>query len=384
MGDVTGSIESPLLSGAKRSWTERTFTQLTPNGVRSSILNFCSSTLGAGLLSLPYAMSACGAVTGSILMVFVGVSFFLFYSLIVSLSDRLQNFSYVGMMEACFGRKGKLTAEIVILLGMVGSLAIMDTILCAFGLRSLEEMGIIKDAESQKARIWFLLAVVTCVQLPLVLPEKVQSLRFVSSISICAVLYVTSLVICQSPAYISQNSSPIHYARWDLPALDAIGIIFFSFDNALIIPVFYNELENRKPRRMITVLRRSFSALVVLYLTLGVLGYWSYAGQVPELVVLRPSLEGSYDWPMLIGRGVYIATLMMQIPFCLYPLRLATQQLLGGSHFVRNDQQYYFLTVLYLLIPMGITIVLPQVIIYFKVLGSVFALLASIVFPSKV
>ena len=380
---LANDIESPLLPGGKRSWMERTFSPLTPSGVRSSILNFCSSTLGAGLLSLPYAMSACGVVTGSVLMVLVGVSFLLFYSCIVRVSEFLQVFTYVGMMEASFGRRGKLVTEVVILLFMVGALAIMDTILCSFGLRTLQELGLVQDPESQQARGLFLLAVVMCVQLPLVMPEKVQSLRFASSVSLCCVLYVALLVICQAPTYMAENTTPIAYFRWDLKALDAIGVIFFSFDNALIIPVFYDELSNRKPKRMVKVLKRSFGLLVLLYLALGVLGYLSYAGNMPDLVVLRPSLQGTYDWPMLVGRVVYIMTLMMQIPFCLYPLRLATQQFIGGSNFERNDRQYYLLTLTYLVVPMCIAILVPQVIIYFKVLGSVFALLTGIVFPCK-
>jgi len=156
-------IESPLLPGGKRSWMERTFSPLTPSGVRSSILNFCSSTLGAGLLSLPYAMSACGLATGSVLMVLVGVSFFLFYTCIVRVSECLQIFTYVGMMEASFGRRGKLVTEVMILLFMVGALAIMDTILCSFGLRSLQELGLVQDPDSQQTRGLFLLAVVLCI-----------------------------------------------------------------------------------------------------------------------------------------------------------------------------------------------------------------------------
>jgi len=186
------------------------------------------------------------------------------------------------------------------------------------------------------------------------------------------VLYVALLVIWQAPAYLAKSNTPIAFFRWDLKALDAVGVIFFSFDNALIIPVFYNELSNRKPRRMVKIHKRSFGLLVLLCLALRILWYLSYVGNMLDLVVLRPSLQGTYDWPMLVERVEYVVTLMMQISICLYSLRLATQQFLSGSEFQRNDGQYYTLTLTYLVFPMCIAILVPQVIIYFKVLGSVF------------
>lgn len=218
---LDGEVVDPLLPRPKRPWAKRTFGPLTPSGIRSTILNFCSSTVGAGLLSLPYAMMACGVINGFVLMSFVGSAYYFFYSAIVWASERMQNFTYVGMMEECFGRRGKLTTEIIILLYMIGALAIMDTILCQFGLHSLQELDLVSDAESQRNRGLFLLFIVLCVQLPLVLPEKIQSLRYASTVSVCCVLYVSVLVIGQAPFYMMENSAPIDYFRWDLKALDA-------------------------------------------------------------------------------------------------------------------------------------------------------------------
>ena len=77
---------------------------------------------------------------------------------------------------------------------------------------------------------------------------------------------------------------------------------------------------------MLKALQRSFVSLTLLYLSVGVVGALSYAGpSMPSLVVLRPSLvAGEQDWLMLVGRTVYLVTLTLQVPFALYPLRLAT------------------------------------------------------------
>ena len=37
---------------------------------------------------------------------------------------------------------------------------------------------------------------------------------------------------------------------------------------------------------------RSMGVLVLIYLALGVVGYLSYLGEVPEIIVFRPTIDG--------------------------------------------------------------------------------------------
>lgn len=107
----------PLLSN--RPLRQRTFSALSPSGIRSTVLNFIGSTVGAGMLSLPYAVATCGLLSGVLLLLFVGVSFYLFYASLVRTCDKLTEFTYVGMMRNTYGRGGKLVVEAAVLLGVI-------------------------------------------------------------------------------------------------------------------------------------------------------------------------------------------------------------------------------------------------------------------------
>jgi len=362
----------PLLSN--RPWRQRTFSALSPSGIRSTVLNFIGSTVGAGMLSLPYAVATCGLLSGVLLLLFVGVSFYLFYASLVRTCDKLTEFTYVGMMRNTYGRGGKLVVEATVLLFQLGVMSTMNNLLCSFALHTLLDYGVDLDPDALHPRALFM-SVLLLVQIPMVLPEKVQALRYASGASLCCVMYVALVVLVQGPAYIAKNLEPVSLFRWDVKALDAVGVILFGFENALIVPMLYNELERRSPQRMLKALQRSFVSLTLLYLSVGVVGALSYAGpSMPSLVVLRPSLvAGEQDWLMLVGRTVYLVTLTLQVPFALYPLRLATQQFLSEEAGCKDSRiQYLTITLLFLLIPLSVAVIVPEVLHYFKLLGVSF------------
>ena len=234
----------PLLSN--RPWRQRTFSALSPSGIRSTVLNFIGSTVGAGMLSLPYAVATCGLLSGVLLLLFVGVSFYLFYASLVRTCDKLTEFTYVGMMRNTYGRGGKLVGEATVLLFQLGVMSTMNNLLCSFALHTLLDYGVDLDPDALHPRALFM-SVLLLVQIPMVLPEKVQALRYASGASLCCVMYVALVVLVQGPAYIAKNSEPVSLFRWDVKALDAVGVILFSFENALIVPMLYNELERRSP-----------------------------------------------------------------------------------------------------------------------------------------
>ena len=374
-----------MLSG--RPWCQRTFSALSPNGVRSSVLNFLAGTIGAGLLSLPYAVATCGVGLGVLLLVFVGWCFYLFYGALVQSCERLKEFTYVRAMMQAYGWSGKLICQVVVFIFQLGALATMNNMLCSFSLQTLrEEYAMDVDPNAIQPRMLFL-GLLLIVQIPLVLSEKVQTLRFASGASLCCVLYVALVVVLQAPAYIERNLEPVPAFQWNLKVQESLGVIFFSYHCTLLIPMLYDELERRSVPRMLKVLRRGFLSLGALYIAMAVAGAYSYAGpQLPTMVVLRPRLNPAEpDWLMLVGRTGYLVNLVMHIPFTLYPLRLATLQFLAEDlGYTQTRLQFLVITLLYLLIPISVAVLVPEILNYFKLLGGVFSLLLAIIFPCEV
>ena len=60
---------------------------MATGSLRASIFTYCSSIIGAGLLSLPYAVSMCGLGMGLILIVLGAVIFGVFYWVLCDCCD---------------------------------------------------------------------------------------------------------------------------------------------------------------------------------------------------------------------------------------------------------------------------------------------------------
>lgn len=45
-----------MVDGKERSWCQRTFAPIGPGSLRGAIFNLVSSSIGAGLLSIPFAV----------------------------------------------------------------------------------------------------------------------------------------------------------------------------------------------------------------------------------------------------------------------------------------------------------------------------------------
>ena len=108
----------------------------------------------------------------------------------------------------------------------------MNNLLCSFALHTLLDYGVDLDPSS------------TVHERTVACANSHGPVR-AGAASLCDVA-----LLVQGPAYISKNSKPVSLFRWDVKALDAVGVILFGFENAL--PMIYNELERRSPQRMLT------------------------------------------------------------------------------------------------------------------------------------
>lgn len=75
------------------------------------------------------------------------------------------------------------------------------------------------------------------------------------------------------------------------------------------------------------MLIRAFIILTSLYVALALLGYLSYADNIPKLVVFRPGLDGdeAADYPMVVGRILVGCYLTLAVPMVINPTRKAIE-----------------------------------------------------------
>ena len=175
-----------------------------------------------------------------------------------------RRFTEISIILLCFGA---VTAYMV----LIGN--IMNSILHTIGITSAYDDDLV--------RIIIIVAFLVLVWFPTCVPKEITALRYGSFLSVLGIVYISILVLIQSPAYIKSNKNftkDIDYFNIDYSIFGAIGIAVFAYDAVQNVPLIYDELQYRNPRRMKKVLFRGTALLMVLYLILGIMGYLSHVG----------------------------------------------------------------------------------------------------------
>lgn len=106
----------------KRSFIQRTFSSITPGGVRGNIFLFISTSIGSSFFLLPYTAKISGLVT--ILIFLLLAAFFTYFvSVILYLGfEYTKASSYSSCMESILGKKLGLFSSLVIFAHLFGGM----------------------------------------------------------------------------------------------------------------------------------------------------------------------------------------------------------------------------------------------------------------------
>lgn len=380
MGDYKALIEtSSNFEELRLSWWDRTFSPINPGSVRGSILTFCSNAIGAGLLSLAYAVKLAGIIPGVCMLVLGCFIYRFYYRVIVRAQDKTQQFTFIGMIQSMFGETSRRVLEICLCMALFG-------FLCAFQALSAQYLTDIflifsSEFDPERVRKVVLLAISLFIHTPLVIPKRLSSLRYASAICIFSILYIAFVLVVQTPSYLSQQTPEIRFFKLDSSVLDALNLTLFAYDACTAIPMIYEELHNRSFRRMSKVIDRSLMLSAVLYISIGLMGYISLGEATPELITDRDYYWGELDWWMIVAKFMIASTLVAAISINMNPLRLSIQQMVFGIQFQHNDLNFYLITYFCLYASTSIAILVPKAIVYFKFLGGIFVIPVAVLVP---
>ena len=356
----------------ERTWAARTFSPLDAGCLRAAIMTLCSSTIGAGALALPYAVSRCGLLLGMLLTVVVGVSFMGYYRILVRVSTGFESHSYLQVIEAYYGSGWKRTMEVFVLLFCTAMVAALETILCELGLALLPTAI---SPNSEATRFLFLTVLTACILFPLCRFPQLTSLRYVSLVPLMSITCVMLLSL-----YDLQDLQwdEIVWFKLDLSVCEAVCIMYFSFDASINIPAIHNELTKPSFKRMEKVIMRGLTLITTIYLLVGSFGYATNADSVPSIFVL----QGKSHWPIRISQVLVALNIVVEVPLMVHPVRLCLEQmcLLADGRLCVPGR---FMLLPLLLLPVIAAAFVPNTVVYFELLGAVFTVTTGFVVPSK-
>ncbi|KAH3671708.1 hypothetical protein OGAPHI_000413 [Ogataea philodendri] len=294
---------------------------------RSGVINLMNTILGAGLLSVPYAIKCNG--------LFLGVVFVLFSALTSGLGLYLlavaSTYSIPG--HASFFSLSKLTVP---QLGIVFDLAIAVkcfgvgcSYLIVIGDLMPQIMSSIVSNENlehypllSSRTMWITLFVVAI--LPLVYKRKLDSLKTASLVALSSVGYLVILVVVHF-AHIWTGGKedivrgPIHYFQPDsiISLLSSFPILVFGFtchQNQLGI---INELKDRSLANIGEMNFISIGSACILYLVVGLSGYLTFGDNVVgNIITMYPNSVSS-----TIGRIAIVILVALSYPLQSNPAR---------------------------------------------------------------
>lgn len=184
---------------AHRSYLDRTFSKLTPGSMRSGILTLTSSSIGAGILTLPFVLKESGIILGFSMIVGAALLCLFCMALLVWCSDYTGIRSYTKLASYGYGRFMRSAVELTIALEVfgacIGYFAVISKFIPLFFKNF--EWSSTGFFQNQFIIVGILLFLVV---FPLSLQRDLSALRYAGLFIVLAMFYVT-LAMCVTASH---------------------------------------------------------------------------------------------------------------------------------------------------------------------------------------
>ncbi|CCW59553.1 unnamed protein product [Phytomonas sp. EM1] len=269
-----------------KNFFARAFNYIIPHGsILSGSFNLASITLGAGVLSLPYAFSIGGIVMATLYLLIFTAFTVLSVVLIVEASERTGLRSFEKLALGLFGRGGNIFAALVMWLLCFGGatgfiIAVGDIFKVLMNHDSIPDFF-----KSSNGRRCLQCLVWVFFMLPVALPKYINSLRYVSAVGVSFVFFFVFCVTGYSIESCVRNGLPegLMMARTGNTAVVALAIFIFAFICQCNCLKIYYEMHHRTVARMALSAALSCCICMVMYFLIGFFGY----------VYIGPKIDGN-------------------------------------------------------------------------------------------
>ncbi|RHZ19930.1 hypothetical protein DYB37_003365 [Aphanomyces astaci] len=279
-----------------------------PGSIRGSVFNLMGATLGAGALSLPYAVAVSG-VGFALAQLFLAAYLTIYsISLLMRAGDITKLKSYEDLAMYCFGKRAELFVEVCIL---VFSFGIAVAYLVTLG-DLITPLGLLFfGPDSLGSSRPFLMSIFCgAIMLPLSLLKDVSSLQFSSMLGVFSIVFLVVAVAIRSGMRIHEDGLPTSL-DWGMNLshgpnfMLSVPIVMFAFTNQVVNCAAY--------------------ASLWIYLTIGLVAYVAFGA-----VLAEPHVKGNIllSFPMsdvliALARAAITFTVAVAYPLNIFPCRFS-------------------------------------------------------------
>uniref|UniRef100_A0A7S3Z3P5 Amino acid transporter transmembrane domain-containing protein n=1 Tax=Lotharella globosa TaxID=91324 RepID=A0A7S3Z3P5_9EUKA len=307
LGENNGTLNSSsgpsfMFSGPAATFSRITSTLRIPAGsLRSSVFTLVTSTVGSGVLSLPYAFSSTG-VLPTVFFVFFG-AFIAYFSIWILLTcsahSSMEGYPSAKTYQELALRSGgpKLASftKWILVVNLFGTTVAYMVVIATIIPAAIEAMVPGVSASSWYLQRWFvLLLVVAIFEVPLGLMKQLNALRYTALIAIFWSIYLTVVTVTEyfgmcddndpdaAKCFASAMKDP--KILWGPATFQGftttLPMIIYSYTcQANVLPI-YLEMNRPSPERMLFVTKCAFTVCILVYLTIGLFGYLTFPDDI--------------------------------------------------------------------------------------------------------
>ena len=338
-----------------------------------SISNLCSATLGAGALSLPFAISLTGIVFGILLLLLSAYLTIVSIDVIIEACVITQLFKYEDVSVRLAGKRAGRVLEVSLLIFCFGTavayiVAVGDIL--DQGIKSIPHLldtdnGI--DAEEDTAS-WSLSSIYSrervmilfwgLVMFPLSLQRHVEALERFSPLGVLSIIFLVMAAVIHSISHgdvmgngdhsqsTTDDAAGISSMLWPKSFWDVIQafpIIIFAFSCQVNVCAIFEELSPRegetsvesamlplksKQRIMARITRKGIMLCVTLYLIIGLFGYLDFARVTGDNILNNYCIQTTHDSLMIAASAFVAVAVVVAFPFNILPARVTLKLIL--------------------------------------------------------
>lgn len=400
MGKDGTDRSSPLLSWTAEDEQQSSYESASAT---SAVFSLSTSIVGAGIMSLPATMQISGVVPALIFIVFfafftnTSIDFLLKYSKAANVT------TFGGVMGDAFGRSGRITLQVFLVVNVFGSivsyLIIMADVLSGSTSGSVHHTGVLEEWAGSSTwwnqRKSVMLFTTMFILAPLISLRRIDSLRVSSAASV--ILAVFFVVATTAIAVWKLINGDIGWPKM-FPDLEdgfvtifkcftAIPVIVASFVCHHCVHPILSELD--KSCNPQTVVRTSLALCTAIYVATSFSGYLLFGDDTSSDILSNFDVDLGVPNSKLIADMVrvgYIIHLMFVFPLVFFVFRLNLDGLMfpKATALTLDTRRFYLLTACSMAVSLFGACFIPTIWVVSQLLGSTGVIVMCYVFPPSI
>jgi amino acid permease len=318
-----------------------------------SISNLCSATLGAGALSLPYAISLTGIIFGVMFLLLSAYLTIISINIIIEACVATQLYKFEDVSKRLVGSSLSIALEASLLVFCFGTavayiVAVGDILDQGFhSITSLWEQGSTFVSLYSRERVMILFW--TVMLLPLSLQTKLKRLEKFSSLGVLSIIFLVIAAVIHSiihgdvigsGANSREESSNVEmrsllWPKSFVSMLQAFPIIIFAFSCQVNVCQIFEELKpatssirdtsddvptlallKSKQQMMKRITRNGILLCMSLYLLIGVFGFLDFTRTTADDILINYCIQVTHDALMTAGKKLLAKSISCSCIMC--------------------------------------------------------------------